>query len=278
MSTSLVWSPPNVRTVRPPLARETVDVLGCQIDRLNMEEAVERCVAAIESRRYLQHLAINAAKVVALHRDPRLRQVAGDCQLVTADGQAVVWAARVLGGRLPERVAGIDLMLRLTQVAAERSYGIYILGAKQDVLERAVDVLRQTTPGLNVTGYRNGFFGESEQAEVVQAIRDAKPDILFVAISSPMKEYFLGTHGPSLGVPFVMGVGGAIDVVAGITQRAPEAWQRAGLEWLYRLQQEPRRMLKRYAVTNTLFLGLVARAVMQARRARSPEVASEWRP
>jgi N-acetylglucosaminyldiphosphoundecaprenol N-acetyl-beta-D-mannosaminyltransferase len=263
MSTTASWSPPMVTPVAP--ARDTIDVLGCRIDRLDMEQAVERCVAAIETRSFLQHLAINAAKIVALHRDEELRRATEACDFVTADGQSVVWASRLLGSPVPERVAGIDLMLRMTDVAAERGYRVFILGAKQEVLERGVRALRHGAPELKLAGYRNGFFGEEELPEVVQEIRDARADMLFVAISSPFKEYFLGTHGPSLGVPFVMGVGGAIDVVAGTTQRAPEAWQRAGLEWLYRLKQEPRRMFKRYAVTNTLFLALLARALMRRR-------------
>jgi N-acetylglucosaminyldiphosphoundecaprenol N-acetyl-beta-D-mannosaminyltransferase len=122
--------------------------------------------------------------------------------------------------------------------------------------------LTERHPGLIIAGARNGYFSDDETSSVCAGIREARPDILFVAMSSPQKEYFLGRHGPSLGVPFVMGVGGAIDVVAGITRRAPRFMQRLGLEWLYRLLQEPRRMFPRYAVTNARFAVLVVRALL----------------
>jgi N-acetylglucosaminyldiphosphoundecaprenol N-acetyl-beta-D-mannosaminyltransferase len=195
-----------------------------------------------------------------MHADPELRAVIDESGLVTADGQAVVWASRVLGDPLPERVAGVDLMMRLLELAERRGYRIYILGARQNVLDAAVTELRRRHPRLRIAGARNGYFSRDEWGEVAREVRDARPDLLFVAISSPTKELFLGQHGRDLGVPFVMGVGGAVDIVAGITRRAPAFWQRAGLEWLYRLLQEPRRMARRYLTTNTRFLYAVARA------------------
>jgi len=113
-----------------------------------------------------------------------------------------------------------------------------------------------------IVGYRHGYFSEEESPQVAAAIRDSRARILFVAISSPRKERWLGEHGPTLNVPFAMGVGGSIDVVAGITRRAPPAWQRLGIEWLYRLIQEPQRMLRRYLVTNVQFSAMVARALL----------------
>jgi N-acetylglucosaminyldiphosphoundecaprenol N-acetyl-beta-D-mannosaminyltransferase len=172
----------------------------------------------------------------------------------------------VLGDPLPERVAGIDLMQALFALAARNGYGVYILGARAEVLERAVEELRGRHPGLRVVGCRDGYFGPEEDAEVAREIREARPDMLFVAISSPRKEYFLGEQGPGLGVPFAMGVGGAIDVIAGETRRAPRWMQRLGLEWLYRLAQEPRRLLRRYATTNGRFVALVARDWVRRRR------------
>ncbi len=255
-----------------PTAEETdgrAIVLGCAIDRVDMRTAVERCEELVRGGEFGQHMAVNAAKLVTMHDDPMMRAITERCQLVTADGQAVVWASRVLGDPLPERVAGIDLMEALFALAAERGYGVYILGARGEVLERAVAELRRRHPGLRVAGYRDGYFGDDEEEAVAAAIRDARPDMLFVAISSPRKEYFLGTHGPSLGVPFAMGVGGAIDVVAGATRRAPAWMQKLGLEWLYRLLQEPRRLVRRYATTNGRFLALVAREALRRRRQAS---------
>ena len=158
-------------------------------------------------------------------------------------------------------------MHRLMARAAERGHRVYILGARADVLARAVERLRAQHPALIVAGTHDGYFPESEDARVAAEIRAAAPDILFVAISSPRKEYFLGTHGRGLGVPLVMGVGGSIDIVAGVTRRAPRILQRLGLEWLFRLLQEPRRMFGRYVRSNARFALLVARA--RLRRAAS---------
>jgi N-acetylglucosaminyldiphosphoundecaprenol N-acetyl-beta-D-mannosaminyltransferase len=239
-----------------------VSLLGCELDPLTMDETLARCEELVGAGGYAQHMAINAAKIVKLRDDERLRDIVNRCELINADGQAVVWASRLLGAPLPERVAGIDLMLRLFELAERRGLPVYILGARQEVLERAVERLRERHPALRLAGYRDGYFDESETVAVCDEIRASGAKLLFVAIPTPRKEYFLGEHGPDLGVPFVMGVGGAIDVVAGITRRAPSLWQRAGLEWLYRLLQEPRRMFGRYVRTNSRFVWLVGRALV----------------
>ena len=249
-----------------------ITLLGVEIDALTMDETLERCDAVIRDGGYAQHMAINAAKLVSLRDDDRLRAIINRCELINADGQSVVWASRLFGTPLPERVAGIDLMHELMDLAADRQYPIYILGARQEVLEQAVGKLREQHPNLPIAGYRNGYFSEEDTAEVCATIEASGARMLFVAMSTPRKEYFLGEHGRSLGVSLVMGVGGAIDVVAGITARAPRAWQRAGLEWLYRLLQEPRRMFGRYARTNSRFVWLVAREWV-ARRRRRPATA-----
>ena len=248
--------------VHAPIRSARASVLGCDIDRLDMAETLDAVESIIASGRFTQHMAINAAKLVTMHADPRLRAIVDDCGLVNADGQAVVWASKILGDPLPERVAGIDLMDALLGLAERRGYRVYFLGARAEVLGRAIDVLLERYPALTIAGARDGYFSEDEEAEVAAAIRASQPDILFVAMSSPRKEYFLGEHGPTLGAPFVMGVGGSIDVVAGVTRRAPGAWQRLGLEWLFRLLQEPRRMFRRYAVTNWRFTFLVVRELV----------------
>jgi N-acetylglucosaminyldiphosphoundecaprenol N-acetyl-beta-D-mannosaminyltransferase len=251
------------------------DVLGCSIDRLDMADTVATVERAIASRTFTQHMAINAAKLVTMQDDPKLREIIGGCELVNADGQAVVWASRLLGDPLPERVAGIDLMDELLALAEHRGHRVYFLGARAEVLETAVARLRERYPALQVAGARDGYFADGEDAPVAEAIRAAQPDMLFVAMSSPLKEYFLCTYGRRIGAPFVMGVGGSIDVVAGVTRRAPATWQRLGLEWAYRLLQEPRRMFKRYAITNTRFAALVGRELLTGRRGQRPQIPQE---
>jgi N-acetylglucosaminyldiphosphoundecaprenol N-acetyl-beta-D-mannosaminyltransferase len=246
-------------------AASRVEVLGCPLDSVTMDEAVARCEQAIESRGYLQHMSINAAKLVALRDDPEMRDAITPCGLITADGQSVVWAARVLGAKLPERVAGIDLMTRLLEAANAKGYGVYVLGARREVLDTALERLRERYPALKVAGSRDGYYADDEAAAVSEEIRGSGADILFVAMSSPRKEYFLGERGDSLGVPFTMGVGGSIDVIAGLTRRAPRLLQRTGLEWAYRLAQEPRRLARRYLTTNVRFAAMVLRALITRR-------------
>jgi N-acetylglucosaminyldiphosphoundecaprenol N-acetyl-beta-D-mannosaminyltransferase len=246
-------------------AADRLEVLGCPLDAATIDQAVERCERAIVSRRYLQHMSVNAAKLVALGDDPEMRKMIAACGLITADGQSVVWAARLLGARLPERVAGIDLMTRLLEAAEAKGYSVYVLGARREVLDTALERLRERYPQLTVAGARDGYYADEEATAVCEEIRASGADILFVAMSSPRKEYFLGERGAALGVPFAMGVGGSIDVVAGVTRRAPRILQRAGLEWAYRLAQEPRRLARRYFVTNVRFAWMVLRALITRR-------------
>jgi len=248
---------------------DRAEVLGCEIDRIDMAEAARRCDSYVRTRAGAQHMAVNAAKIVAMRHDEALHRLVDGCELITADGQAVVWASRLLGDPLPTRVAGIDLMLELLALAEDRGYRVYVLGAQREVLEQAVARLRELHPRLEFAGYRDGYFSNADEPLVVAQIRAARPDLLFVAMSTPRKEYFLGRWATELDVPFSMGVGGAIDVVAGVTKRAPRSLQRLGLEWAFRLAQEPQRLFRRYLVTNSEFVALTLRdlAGLRARRA-----------
>jgi N-acetylglucosaminyldiphosphoundecaprenol N-acetyl-beta-D-mannosaminyltransferase len=192
-----------------------------------------------------------------MRRDPRLRQDVLASDLILADGVSVVWASRLIGDPLPERVAGIDLMLAMLRRGAARGYRVYCLGATQDVLDRAVDRMLAEFPGISIVGRRNGYFAADEEEGMARDVAAARPDILFVAMTSPKKENFLRRWSPRMQVPVCHGVGGSFDVLAGKVRRAPLAWQRLGLEWLYRVGQEPRRLWKRYLVTNTAFSAMV---------------------
>ena len=242
------------------------NVLGIEIDRLDMRGTIARCEEIIERRQPSQHLAVSATNVVALHEDPKLRDVARSCAIVSADGLGVVWASRLLGDPLPERVNAMDLMERLFVVAEEKGYRVFILGATDEVLEAAVARLRELHPRLVIAGYRNGYYDEAANDEVIEDIRRASPDILFAAMPSPKKEYWLAQHRERLGVPLLIGVGGAIDVVAGVARRAPLWVQRSGFEWFYRMVQEPRRLARRFLVGNAKFLYRLAVALLANRR------------
>lgn len=234
---------------------DRVELFGMPVDALTMEQTVERIRALVRDGRPRQHVVINAAKVVELRRNPQLAKVITACDVVNADGISVVWASRVLGRRLPERVTGIDLMERLLAAAACDGHSVYFLGARPEVVSRVVEVVRDRHPGLRVAGFQDGYW--TDDREVIEGVRRARPHYLFLAIPSPRKEFWLNQHLEDLGVPFVMGVGGSFDILAGTTRRAPSLLQRAGLEWAWRLAQEPRRMWKRYLVGNMRFIALV---------------------
>lgn len=249
----------------PPTPR--VDVLGCLIDPIDMSETIERCLASVdEIDRCVLQVSINVAKVVECSRNPGMAAHIASCDVISADGQGVVWAARLLGRPVPERVAGIDLMQALLAEAERRDLGVYVLGARREVLDMALERIRQRHPTLRVVGAHDGWFSIDQEDAVVTSIRAAAPELLFVAMSSPQKEEFLERHRHDIGAGFAMGVGGSVDVIAGVTKRAPVSIQRLGLEWAYRLVQEPRRLWRRYLVGNARFAWLLIRQL--ARRAR----------
>jgi len=234
-------------------------LFGVHVDDVTLPQAVEIIEGWIEAGRLGSHTSVNAAKAVRLQHDLFLREAIRASGIVTADGQAVVWASRFLGAPLRERVTGIDLMAALLERAAAHGHRVYLLGARQDVVASAALSVRVRFPKIKIVGTRDGYWRTEDEADVVAAVAAAKPDILFVALETPAKEVFLDKHRQALGVPFVMGVGGAFDVLAGHRRRAPRSWQRLGLEWLYRLAQDPRRMARRYIVGNTKFLLLTLR-------------------
>ena len=207
---------------------DRAEVLGCSIDRVDMSEAAERCDRFVRTRAGAQHMAVNAAKIVAMRHDEALHSLIDGCELVTADGQAVVWASRLLGDPLPTRVAGIDLMLELLTLAERRGYRVYLLGARADVLDRAIARLRALHPRLVFAGYRDGYFSDGRGAVGGGGDPRGTTRSALRRVSTPRKQCF-GRWGAELDVPFSMGVGGAIDVVAGVTRRAPRLLQRLGL-------------------------------------------------
>ena len=237
--------------------RKRISLFNLPVDRLTMEETINRIDNSISKNKPIHHVVVNAAKIVNAQRDSELMESIINCDLINADGQAVVWASQILKNPLPERVAGIDLMEELIKLSAKRNYRIFFLGAKEKVIKRVVDKYATLYGDRIIAGYRNGYFTSEEEESVAFEIAESKADILFVAISSPKKEIFLNKYKTLIQAPFIMGVGGSFDVVSGLVKRAPKWMQRAGLEWLFRIWQEPRRMWKRYLYTNTIFIYLI---------------------
>jgi len=245
-------------------------LFGLEVHPLTLEEVVRRAERAAHTRTRLMIGVVNAAKIVKLKADRVLRDSLLECDVVLADGQSVVWASRLLRRPLPQRVAGIDLFEAMLDLAHRRRLRVYLLGARPDVLARVRTEITRRWPEAVVAGARDGYFAPDEADQVAQEIAASGADLLFLGMTTPKKEIFLGRHGAGLGVPVMHGVGGSFDVLAGVTRRAPLRWQRLGLEWAYRVRQEPRRLWRRYAVTNTVFVGLVALELFHRRPAYRP--------
>lgn len=246
---------------------DSIMLMGCRIDNLSMEETLARIGEFIRSGQPHQHVVVNVDKLVKASRDAELRRIINECALVNVDGMLVVWASRLLGKPLKERVAGGDLFEALMRRSAEVGWRVFLLGAREEVVSLVADTYRRRYPGLVVAGWRHGYWqGEQEEAAVAEQVRASGADLLFVAISSPKKEQFLGRWQAAMKIPFAMGVGGTFDVAIGRVRRAPGWMQRAGLEWFYRFLQEPRRMFRRYFIDDMAFVWLFIKEAARTRR------------
>jgi N-acetylglucosaminyldiphosphoundecaprenol N-acetyl-beta-D-mannosaminyltransferase len=234
-----------------------IELMGCLIDNLSMEETLQKVEGFIRSGRPHQHVVVNVDKLCKAAKDAELRRIINACPLISVDGMPLLWAARLIGKRLKERVTGIDLFQRLVERAAEKGWRVFFLGARREVVQALAARYRSQYPALQVAGYRDGYWQAEEEPAVARSIAESRADLLFVAISSPHKERFLSRYQAQMNVPFAMGVGGSFDVVVGKVKRAPRWMQRCGLEWFYRFLQEPRRMFRRYFIDDSYLFWLL---------------------
>ncbi|WP_197914092.1 WecB/TagA/CpsF family glycosyltransferase [Listeria sp. PSOL-1] len=236
---------------------ERIYLLGSNLDLYTKEESVRRLCGFIEDRKMIQHVVINANKINLMQTDTELQKIVNSAPIINADGMSVVWAARLLKYNIKERVTGIDLFEEMVAICAERGYRPFYFGATEEVVKEVVNKHQEKYPSLKIAGYHHGYFKDSESVQIAEIIKASSADILFVAFSSPKKEYWINQYKEIMQVPVSMGVGGSFDVIAGKTKRAPIWMQKLGLEWFYRLLLEPRRMFKRYLFGNCKFIQLV---------------------
>ena len=226
-----------------------VKLFNIEIDALSMRQTLDIVEDAVANDKHIHHTVVNAGKIVLMQEDKELEKSVNEADLINADGQAVVWASKMLGSPLPERVSGIDLMEKLVKRSFEKGYRCYFLGAEEDVVSNLITLYKKKYSNNVIAGYRNGYFKKSDEKRIAKDISQSNANILFVAITSPKKEIFLNTYKKELkNINFIMGVGGSFDVIAGKVNRAPKWMQDIGFEWLYRVIQEPRRMFMRYIV------------------------------
>src|SRR5581483_4332026 len=235
-------------SMHTPRSGAPIAILGVPLDNVTTSEAVDLVQAMVASGQPNYLVTANVDFLVQSRSDVELRRILAEAHLVLCDGMPLVWASRILGNPLPERVAGADLVPRLIELAEEKGQRLFFLGGTPESTAGAIQRLHERHPRLEVTGYSPPFgrLLEMNHEEIKQRIHAAQPDYLFVSFGCPKQEKWIAMHYQALGVPVCAGVGGTIDFLAGQLKRAPEWMRRNGLEWVYRLLQEPRRLLGRY--------------------------------
>ena len=238
-----------------------INFLDIPLDILTMDETVNKIDKAIISNKQVHHCVINAGKVVKIQNDEILKESVINSDIINADGMSIVWSVRFLGYKIQERVAGIDLMENLIRLAHKKTYSCFFLGAKEEVVKNVVSYYSATYSKKIIAGFRDGYFDEKDEKDIIKKITASDADFLFVAITSPKKEIFLNKYKNELkNINLIMGVGGSFDVIAGTIRRAPKYMQELGLEWFYRFIQEPKRMWRRYLIGNFKFVILIFKA------------------
>jgi len=220
---------------------ERVNILGVDVDAVTMAEAVDVVRRAMDTRAGVMVATANAEMLMRATHDEELRRILNASALVVPDGAGTVWAARHLGHAMPERVAGYDLAQELLRCAPAEGRRVYFFGSAPGVAEKAKAKAEQLYPGIEIVGVRNGFFSPADNAAIIAEIRAARPDLLLVALGVPKQEKWIAAHLAELDVPVAIGVGGTLDVMAGVMKRAPLWMQRAKLEWLFRGLMQPKR-------------------------------------
>lgn len=239
------------------MANSRFKAFGLTFDNVTLDEAVNRLEYFINDKKPHMVFTTGAELIVRANQDTDIRNTYLNSDLLTVDSRVVYYSCKLLNKPILEPVSAVRLMFKFLENASHKGYRLYFLGAKEEVLNTAVNKLKEMYPKINIVGYHHGYFPLNNDAEVVNKIKEARPDIVFVAMSSPLKEKFISKNILKINVPVTFGVGGSVDVLAGYCKLAPFWISRIGLEWLYRFIQEPKKLWRRYLVTNFLFVWLV---------------------
>lgn len=228
-------------------------ILGVPVHSLTMSEAVEAVLNLIGNKKHNLIATANSEMIMMATKDKELKEILCSCNLVVPDGAGTVWAAHHLGYEMPERVAGYDLVQELLKIAPEKNLRFYFFGSAPTVAEKAKKKAEELYPGVEIVGIHDGYFSKDEEVKIIEEISALKPDILLCALGVPKQEKWLYEHIEKLKVPVSIGVGGTLDVMAGVMKRAPLIWQKAKLEWLYRGLLQPKRIGRLLALPAFVF-------------------------
>ena len=218
------------------------EILGIQFDDVTRQEAAERGAELLAEDKFHYVVTPNPEFILAAEKDPEFLNVLNGADLVLADGIGVVYSAKIVGTPLKERVPGIEFATDMLTCLNERKGRLYLLGAKPGVAEKAGEKILEQYPDIVLCGTHDGYF-KDEQAVLLE-VAAARPDLLFVCLGAPKQEKWMARWGKHTGARLAIGLGGCLDVFAGNVERAPEAWQKAGMEWAYRLKKEPKRITR----------------------------------
>ena len=221
---------------------ERVKILDVGVDSVTMAQAVERIENLISKKKSSIVATANAEMLMRATEDEELKNILNSAELVVADGAGTVWAAHHLGKKMPERVAGYDLVQELMKIAPKKSWKIFLFGASPGIAEKAKLKAETLYPKIKIVGVRDGYFSAEDEPEIISQIKKSQPDILLAALGVPKQEKWLAAHKNELNVPVSIGVGGTFDVMAGAVKRAPLWMQKAKLEWLFRAMLQPSRV------------------------------------
>lgn len=246
----------NIMSLGGENMRNTIEIVGIKVDNVNYVEAEKRVDEYLEGDKLNMIFTPNGEILLNAVKDREFGDLLNEAQLVIPDGIGVVIASKFYGTPLKERVTGVDLTNRILAIAAGKGSKVYILGAAKEVVTAAADKIKEQYEGINIVGIRDGYFSEDEETEIIEDINIKEADILLVALGVPKQEFFIYNHRNELKVKLAISIGGSLDVISGRLKRAPEFYQRMGLEWLYRLIQEPSRLKRIMALPKFILLAL----------------------
>ena len=224
--------------------RNTIEIVGIKIDKLDFLEAQEKVIDFLEGNHLNMIFTPNSEMLLDAVKDRELENILNEAQLVIPDGIGVVIASKFYGTPLKERVTGVDLSMKILELGAKRNSKLFLLGASKESVEAAAEKIKENYKGINVVGIRDGYYLEDDEEQIIDEISNSGADILFVGLGAPRQEKLIYKYKDRLGVKIALGFGGGIDVLSGAVKRAPDFYQKAGLEWFYRFIKQPSRFMR----------------------------------